>query len=69
MRGFPSSHRVGYADSQSQFFYTNVVYDQAYKAVSSALRAEKGLILLTGDAGTGKTKLMGLNRTPLDGKC
>ena len=59
MRGFLSSRRIGHADSQPQFFYTNAVYDQAYKAISSALRAQKGLILLIGDAGTGKTKLMG----------
>ena len=66
MRRFPSSRRTGRADSQFQFFYTNAVYDQAYKAISSALRAQKGLILLTGDAGTGKTKLMGLISTTLE---
>ena len=66
MRRFPSSRRIGRADSQFQFFYTNAVYDQAYKAISSALRAQKGLILLTGDAGTGKTKLMGLISTTLE---
>ena len=66
MRRFPSSRCTGRADSQFQFFYTNAVYDQAYKAISSALRAQKGLILLTGDAGTGKTKLMGLISTTLE---
>jgi len=66
MRGFPSSRSIGRTDSQSQFFYTNAVYDQAYKAISSALRAQMGLILLTGDAGTGKTKLIGLISTTLE---
>ena len=66
MRGFSSSRRIGHADSQSQFFYANAIYDQAYIAISSALRAQKGLILLTGDAGTGKTKLMGLISTTLE---
>ena len=66
MRGFLSSRRIGHPDSQSQFFYTNAVYDQAYKAISSALRAQMGLILLTGDAGTGKTKLMRLISTSLE---
>lgn len=42
------------------FFYTNAVYDQAYRTVSSALRTRKGLILLVGEAGTGKSKLIRL---------
>lgn len=49
-------HAMGSPD----FFYTNAVYDRAYKSISGALRTRKGLVLLVGEAGTGKTKLMRL---------
>lgn len=57
---------LGRAESRPHFFYTNAVYDQAYKTISNALRARKGLVVLTGEAGTGKTKLMRLMSTTLE---
>src|SRR5581483_6758791 len=48
------------------FFYTNAAYDHAYKTISSALRSHSGLIVLTGEAGTGKTKLIRLMSTTLE---
>src|SRR5215813_560799 len=56
----------GRAEQRPHFFYTNTVYDEAYQTISSALRAHKGLIVLTGDPGTGKTKLMRLLTTTLE---
>lgn len=43
-----------------RFFYPNVVYEEAYRALLGAIRERKGLILLTGEAGTGKTSLLHL---------
>ena len=68
MHRLPSHHRpvLGHTDSYSQFFYTNAVYDHAYKTISNALRARRGLVLLVGEGGTGKTKLMRLLSTTLE---
>jgi general secretion pathway protein A len=54
------------ASSPPEFFYANAVYDNAYRTVSSALRTRKGLILLIGEAGTGKSKLMRLMSRTLE---
>ncbi len=43
-----------------RFFYPTVVYEEAYRALLGAIRERKGLILLTGEAGTGKTSLVRL---------
>jgi general secretion pathway protein A len=43
-----------------RFFYPNVVYEEAYRALLGAIRERKGLVLLTGEAGTGKTSLFRL---------
>ena len=40
------------------FFYTNPVYQEAYINLKYGIRAKKGLIVITGKAGTGKTTLL-----------
>jgi type II secretory pathway predicted ATPase ExeA len=39
-------------------FYTNACYEEGYERLLAALRQRKGLILLTGEPGTGKTTLL-----------
>jgi type II secretory pathway predicted ATPase ExeA len=46
--------------SEPRFFYTNPLYEEAYKSILTAIRERKGFILLTGEAGTGKTSLLRL---------
>ena len=43
-----------------RFFYSTVIYEEAYRALLGAIRERKGLILLTGEAGIGKTSLIRL---------
>ena len=40
------------------FFYTNPVYREAYANLQYGIKAKKGLIVITGKAGTGKTTLL-----------
>jgi general secretion pathway protein A len=41
-----------------RFFYTNPVYKEAYSTLLYGIRERKGLIVLTGEVGTGKTTLL-----------
>jgi general secretion pathway protein A len=41
-----------------RFFYTNPVYHEAYATLVYGIRERKGLIVLTGEVGTGKTTLL-----------
>ena len=41
-----------------RFFYTNPVYQEAYATLLCGIRERKGLIVLTGEVGTGKTTLL-----------
>jgi type II secretory pathway predicted ATPase ExeA len=41
-----------------RFFYTNPVYQEAYATLLYGVRERKGLIVLTGEVGTGKTTLL-----------
>src|SRR5919198_1025398 len=41
-----------------RFFYVNRAYQEAYASVHSGIRERKGFLLLTGEAGTGKTTLL-----------
>jgi len=41
-----------------QFFYTSPTCQQAYTALLAGIRERRGLLLLTGEAGTGKTTLL-----------
>jgi general secretion pathway protein A len=43
-----------------RFFYSNATYEDAYKRILTAIRERKGLIVLTGELGTGKTTLLHL---------
>jgi general secretion pathway protein A len=40
------------------FFYTNPVYEEAYATLRYGIEAKKGFIVITGEAGTGKTTLL-----------
>jgi serine/threonine protein phosphatase 1 len=52
--------------SDPRFFYTNAVYEEAYKNILSAIRERKGLVILLGKPGTGKTKLIHLLTNSLE---
>ncbi|MGE4094732.1 MAG: AAA family ATPase, partial [Candidatus Binatia bacterium] len=52
--------------SDSHFFYSNPVYEEVYKNVLNAIRERKGLILLVGRPGTGKSKLIHLLSNSLE---
>ncbi|MBM4256954.1 MAG: hypothetical protein FJ147_13785 [Deltaproteobacteria bacterium] len=52
--------------SAPRFFYTNAVYEEAYKTILEAIRERKGLIALLGKPGTGKTKLIHLLTNSLE---
>ena len=52
--------------SDPRFFYTNAVYEEAYKSILNAIRERKGLIALLGKPGTGKTKLIHLLTNSLE---
>jgi general secretion pathway protein A len=41
-----------------RFFYTNAIYKKAYATLLSGIREHKGFLLLTGEAGTGKTTIL-----------
>jgi general secretion pathway protein A len=41
-----------------QFYYSNTVYQEAWATLGYGIEARKGFILLTGEAGTGKTTLL-----------
>jgi serine/threonine protein phosphatase 1 len=52
--------------SDPRFFYTNAVYEEAYRTLLTAIRDRKGLITLLGKPGTGKTKLVHLLTNSLE---
>jgi general secretion pathway protein A len=41
-----------------QFYYSNAVYQEAWATLRYGIEARKGFILITGEAGTGKTTLL-----------
>ncbi|HEY6364719.1 MAG TPA: AAA family ATPase, partial [Candidatus Binatia bacterium] len=41
-----------------RFFYTNPVYLETYAALRYGIEAKKGLVVVTGEVGTGKTTLL-----------
>jgi type II secretory pathway predicted ATPase ExeA len=51
-----------------RFFYTNPSYREAAASLEWGIQARRGVILLTGDAGTGKTTLLRRLMTDLAGK-
>lgn len=57
---FIASAVLGRPTNSPDFFYTNAMYDGVYKALSTAIRERKGLSLLVGESGTGKSKLIHL---------
>ncbi len=40
------------------FFYTNSIYDGAFNTIEQGIREQRGMLLLTGEVGTGKTTLL-----------
>jgi serine/threonine protein phosphatase 1 len=52
--------------SDPRFFYTNAVYEEAYKNILNAIRERKGMVILLGRPGTGKTKLVHLLTNSLE---
>ncbi|TMA10386.1 MAG: hypothetical protein E6J89_10610 [Deltaproteobacteria bacterium] len=46
------------ATSDPRFFYTNSLYQEAYATLHYGITAKKGLIVITGEVGTGKTTLL-----------
>jgi general secretion pathway protein A len=49
-----------------QFYYSNTVYQEAWATLGYGIEARKGFILLTGEAGTGKTTLLKKAKTAFD---
>src|SRR5918999_688660 len=44
--------------SDSRFFYANRAYQEAYLGLRWGIKLRKGLLVLTGESGTGKTNLI-----------
>ena len=44
--------------SDPRFFYSNAVYQEAYASLFYGIEQRKGLVVLTGETGTGKTTLL-----------
>ena len=61
----PDAFKAVFA-SDRRFFYTNAIYEEAYKSILTAIRERKGLITLIGKPGTGKTKLIHLLTNSLE---
>lgn len=51
-----------------QFYYSNTVYQEAWATLGYGIEARKGFILLTGEAGTGKTTLLKKAKTAFDSR-
>jgi len=51
-----------------QFYYSNTVYQEAWATLGYGIEMRKGFILLTGEAGTGKTTLLKKAKTAFDPK-
>lgn len=51
-----------------QFYYSNTVYEEAWATLGYGIEARKGFILLTGEAGTGKTTLLKRAKTAFDSR-
>jgi type II secretory pathway predicted ATPase ExeA len=49
-----------------QFYYSNTVYQEAWATLGYGIETRKGFILLTGEAGTGKTTLLKKAKTAFD---
>ena len=50
----------------ARFLYVNAMYNQIYATLLTVIRERKGLAVLTGEAGTGKTTLLHLLTASLD---
>jgi general secretion pathway protein A len=46
--------------ADARFFYANPIYQEVYAGLLYGVRQRKGLVVLTGEAGTGKTTLLKL---------
>lgn len=51
-----------------QFYYSNTVYQEAWGTLCYGIEARKGFIVLTGEAGTGKTTLLKKAMTAFDSR-
>jgi general secretion pathway protein A len=51
-----------------QFYYSNTIYQEAWATLGYGIEARKGFILLTGEAGTGKTTLLKKVKTAFDSR-
>jgi len=51
-----------------QFYYSNTVYQEAWATLCYGIEARKGFILLTGEAGTGKTTLLKRAKAAFDSR-
>jgi type II secretory pathway predicted ATPase ExeA len=51
-----------------QFYYSNTVYQEAWATLGYGIEARKGFILLTGEAGTGKTTLLKKSMSAFDSR-
>jgi len=51
-----------------QFYYSNTVYQEAWATLGYGIEARKGFILLTGEAGTGKTTLLKKAKSAFDSR-
>src|SRR6185369_11189382 len=51
-----------------QFYYSNTVYQEAWATLGYGIEMRKGFILLTGEAGTGKTTLLKKAKSAFDPK-
>lgn len=51
-------HRKPFSNTDAEFFFTNTGYLDAYVRLLDSVRRHCGLLILTGEAGTGKTLLL-----------
>ena len=49
-----------------RFLYANAAYNEVYAALLAGIRERKGLLILTGEPGTGKTTLLHLLASAFD---
>ena len=51
-------HRKPFSSTEAEFFFANTDYLDAYVRLLDGIRQQRGLLVLTGEAGTGKTLLL-----------